>query len=427
VYGLRPLWAQKPATPGGADETLILYPLFNYQRRPDGWSWSVFSLINAQSVALDPRSSATRGFDLWPFYFSRQTGVPETSYYAVFPLFGDVPYRFGQDRWTWALFPLYGRFEKRGVSTTTAPWPFVKVLRGEGNRGYELWPIFGWRAKPGVYREYFYLWPLGYRRERVEERGTQIDAGFLPFYALSTGPDGRSETYVWPFFGTTVRTSPVPYRETRYFWPLFVQGRGDDRFVNRWGPFYTHSNVKGVDKTWVAWPLWRTQRFTDAGIVETRRQLAYFLFHDTTQQRAGRPDAGTARKTHVWPLLSFWDNGAGRRQVQALSPFEVFFPHNENVRLIYTPLVALYRYDRTPAGERRHGLLWDFITWRRAPQESEWHLGPLFGATRQGAQRRYSVGAGLFGVERRAEGRGWRWFAFEFKRRDASRAPAASP
>ena len=26
-----------------------------------------------------------------------------------------------------------------------------------------------------------------------------------------------------------------------------LQGRGDDRLVNRWGPFYTHSIAKGID------------------------------------------------------------------------------------------------------------------------------------------------------------------------------------
>jgi len=187
------------------------------------------------------------------------------------PIGGAVANRFGMDRLTWVLFPVYARFEKRNVTTTTTPWPFVKVLRGEGNHGLAVWPLFGWRAKEGSYREQFYLWPLIYKDEHaLWQPKPDVDFGFLPFYASETSAAATSETYLWPFFGYTDRTAPVHYHETRYFWPFLVQGRGDAIYINRWGPIYTHSIRKGVDKTWILWPLWCHRTWTEAGLNQNR-------------------------------------------------------------------------------------------------------------------------------------------------------------
>jgi hypothetical protein len=102
----------------------------------------------------------------------------------------------------------------------------------------------------------------------------------------------------------------------------------------------------------------------------------------------------------------------------------VFFPHNKTVRLVYSPLFALYRYDRPAPGRVSHSALWDLVTWRRdvATREREFHVGPLFGAQRRGDEKRYALLGGTLGWERRADG-GWRIFAFEYKRRAA---PAAA-
>jgi len=43
--------------------------------------------------------------------------------------------------------------EQHGVTTTATPWPIIKIVRGDGNHGFSLWPLFGWRAKAGVDHE----------------------------------------------------------------------------------------------------------------------------------------------------------------------------------------------------------------------------------------------------------------------------------
>src|SRR5690606_20515664 len=145
---------------------------------------TIFNLIN-----FDTSSGHHEQFNIWPIYFSRDTGVEETSYRAVFPIYGDITQRFSQDRMSWVLFPLYGRFENRGETTTTVPWPFLKLVSGEDRHGVELWPLAGQRGHEGVYSDKFLLWPLIYRKETGLNTDTpSLKAGVLPFYALDRAP-----------------------------------------------------------------------------------------------------------------------------------------------------------------------------------------------------------------------------------------------
>ncbi|MGA3008011.1 MAG: hypothetical protein ABSE59_08990 [Opitutaceae bacterium] len=375
----------------------------------------MFSLINCAR----PRPGTPdkeRSFDLWPFYFSRQTGEPASSYHALFPVVGAVQDRFfGMDESSWILFPLYGRFEKNHVVTTTAPWPFLRVTQGEGNHGFGLWPLFGWRAKDGAYHEQYYLWPFLFKNERaLWSPQPEVKSGVLPFFYLEREPGSISKSYFWPFFGYTDRTAPYHYHETRYFWPALVQGRGDDRYLNRWGPFYTHSIVKGRDKTWVLWPLWRQTCWDEAGLAQTKTTLLYFLYWSLTERSPAHPQWPPARRTSLWPLFTLWDNGAGRRQVQVPSPFEPYFPTNGSIRLVYNPLTAVYRYDRSAPGAVRQDFLFSFVTYQREPGRTEFHFGPFFKVQRAPEAARISLLGGLLGLSRHSGGTGWHLFAFDF-------------
>ena len=412
--GVRPFYVWRKNTAGETTEASVLYPLFIYRAGPGGSHWSVFSMINSAS----PRPGTEdkyHAFDLWPVYFSRQTGDPATSYHAFFPIVGTVKNRIGQDSWSWVLFPLYGRFEKNNVTTTTAPWPFVKIMRGEGNRGIALWPLFGWRAKDGAYRDQYYLWPLIYKNEHaLWKLQPEVRLGVLPFYTREQDADVISEDYLWPFFGYTDRTAPFRYHETRYFWPLFVQGRGDERYLNRWGPFYTHSIVKGRDKTWVLWPLWRQIRWDAAGLAQTKTTVLPFLYWSLTERSLARPQLPPARHTSLWPLFTVWDNGAGQRQVQVLSPLDSFFTTNETIRLVYTPLFAIYRYDRRAPGTVRQDFLFNLITYQREPGQSEFHFGPFLKVQRNAGTTRVSFLGGLLGLKHSEDRLAWLPFVFDF-------------
>jgi hypothetical protein len=432
--GLRPFWAQTVDAKGALRSASLLYPLFSYSADEEHYTWSVFQLVNRSGRRADapPRTSELgpqETFDVWPFWFSRTSGAPELRYRGLFPLAGTVRGHLGYERIAWTLFPFFTETEKHGAITRGTPWPFVRTTTGAA-QGFALWPLVGRLERPGVARDEFWLWPLAYRSERAPAPDAPAGTpptrrfGVLPFYARAEGPGFRGEDFLWPFFGHTERTSPQPYQEKRFFWPLLVQGRGPDHYVNRWAPLYTHSVIKGYDKTWLAWPLWREAQWTADGVAQTKSQLLWFLYWSHEQRSLARPDAAPASLRHVWPLFSAWDNGAGRRQWQALSPFGVFFPHAEKVNESWSPLFAVVRHDQRAPGDARTSLLWDAITWeRRAPERTtEFHLGPLLAVTTQPAEQRVALGRGLLGMKRAPGERAWRLFWLDFPAKPATSA-----
>jgi len=390
AVGFRPFYAR--ITGGGKVQTDILFPLYLHRKYPDHYKWSILELINGEGVDASVTQAGgpkDKHFDIWPFYFSHETDDPVDTYHALLPIFGTMKYRLGFDRLSWVLFPVYVQAVKRETTTTYAPWPILRFVKGEAN-GFAVWPLIGITKGPGPARHNFYLWPLIW--DNVLEPapsapdgsapGTEV--GFLPFYTRETAPGYVSVNYLWPFFGHSERTIPYRYSEERYLWPFFVQGRGDDRLVDRWGPFFTHSNIKGTDSRWIGWPFWHRTEFADDDIEQRKTQFFYFVYWSLEESSVSRPRAPHAYKTHYWPLLSVWDNGAGSRQAEFPSVFEVFFPDNPDMREVWTPLFTLYRYDHKPTGETRTSLLWNALTWRRDATDGlvEFHVGPLLGMRR---------------------------------------------
>lgn len=426
VSGFRPLYVQRHLPDGTLAEVTVLYPLYYWRDYGDYYKWSIFSLINRynRKAGLGPDVNPEgRTLDIWPFYFSRQGPDAQSSYEGFFPIAGSIQGFLGYDRVQWVLFPLWGQSEKANATTTYTPWPIIRNITG-AEHGFAVWPLFGHVERPGVFTRKYFLWPLTWNNtiqpsdDKPPGTPPKREVGFLPFYTAEHGPDIVSENYLWPFFGYTDRVAPYRYHETRYFWPFLVQGRGDNLYVNRTGPFYTHSIRKGVDKTWVMWPLWRRMTWTDEDLVQTKTQFFYFLYFDAEQRSASNPGIPPARKTFFWPFCSIWDNGAGRRQFQAPGLFDVFFPDNENIRESWTPLTVLIRHSETPDGAARTSLLWNAVTWQRAPGEggSQFHLGPLLEVERKPEGRRIALGSGLIGLKR-SPGGGWHLFCMEFSRR----------
>ena len=423
VQGFRPVYLHTVTIE--QETSHLFYPLFTWQKKGDDRSFSFFQLINF-SRETEAGQPTQRNFDVWPFYFSHETAEPGESYRAFFPFGGTIRHRLGKDRFSFVLFPLYAEVEKNEVRTTHAPWPFLRFIDGAGARGFEFWPLFGQQGRPGDYDSQFYLWPLVYRSAKhLSEPQPTVSFGALPFYTRDTAPGSISETYAWPFFGYTHRTEPDHYDEQRYFWPLLVQAKGDQRTVNRWAPLYTHSVIKGYDKTWLGWPVFRHATWADDGIAQEKNQVLFFLYWSLTQRSTTNPAAAPAHKTHLWPLLSSWDNGAGRRQLQLLSPFEVFFPTNEPIRQLYSPLVALYRFEQFAPNDTRHSILFSLLTWKSSPREKEFHFGPLFHSRSSPQQARVDLGLGLFSWSRPPGADRWKLSLFDFHPKKHTKALAA--
>ena len=147
------------------------------------------------------------------------------------------------------------------------------------------------------------------------------------------------------------------------------------------------------------------------------------LYWSLEQRDPRRPSAAPAYKRHLWPLFSAWDNGAGQRQFQLFSPLEVFFPHSEPVRELYSPLFAVYRWERTAPDDSRGSFCWGLLSWHAAPARREFHLGPLFSREATATQSRLALGHGLLAWRRDAPGGRWRFLMFDFHPAPVQTAP----
>jgi len=407
--GVRPFWVTRSNPATGRIRTTILYPLMTVRRDPGARSWSILNIINSADD-----SAGDRHFDVWPFYFSRVTDDPATTYRAFFPIAGEVRDRLFRERIKWRLFPLYFETEANGVIARSYLWPFVRTASGAGVDRFALWPFFGWKRVEGISDQNFAVWPFYYHNRTGLDQEAPVEAlGVLPFYTSEQSADLDSRTYLWPFFGyTDDRRAPEVYHETRYFWPFLVQSQGSNVQRNRWAPFYTWSLRNGREKRWWLWPLVRREQWADGGLERIQTRVLWFLFRGETQRSL--TSGAAASKSHLWPLYSRWDNGAGHRQLQVLSVLTPVFPTNEGIQLQWEPLFSLYRKDsQETAGTARTSLLFDFLTWRTAPGESEFHLGPLLSLTREDSAREIELAGGLLRLSRDPDS-GWRSFWFDF-------------
>src|SRR5207253_830839 len=89
--GFRPFWVQFNTPAGDFRSATFLYPLFSYSVDENTYKWSLFELVrqwDRRATAAAPKSpfEERTEFEVFPFWFSRQTGDPEMSYRGLFPI-----------------------------------------------------------------------------------------------------------------------------------------------------------------------------------------------------------------------------------------------------------------------------------------------------------------------------------------------------
>jgi hypothetical protein len=372
ILSIRPFWTSFEDLKTGTSSSHLLYPLASWNDNETTQSGSISNLI--QYRRNEQRDQTF--FQAFPFIFSYQSPEPNDSYFAVWPVGGVLKNRLFRDRISFAAWPLYVRTVKGDEVRTHTPYPFIQRLEGPQSRGFGLWPFYGHFERDNDYEHSWAAWPLHYHyRDNLDEEVPYVRFGILPFYHSETAAGLNSKTFGWPFFGYTREWDPRPqYSENRYFWPFLIQGRGEEKYVNRWLPVYSNETSPGREKKWYAWPFLKKEIFTQPGLKRDRTSVLFFVYKDEKQHFNNT----TARLTTIWPLAGYWNDGNGNRQLQALDPLTVFFPRNEKVKENWSPLFAVYRFDER-MGNRRHSILWDMIAWESDIEGLKaLYLGPLY-------------------------------------------------
>lgn len=226
-YGLRPLFSirREEKTFSGKGNSSGLSAGIRARRRRGGCGFSLSTII-IKAYLLTARKRAIINSSL---SFSGAGRKRRVTISLFFPLGGQLNRWLGRDRIRFFLFPLYADTTKGDYRSWYVLWPFLSYGRGEGERAYRFWPLFGHGYKVGEYSKSFILWPIfNFQRTGLDTENPSEVLMILPFYAYQRSPEKRTEAILWPFF-TYTDNKRGGYKEWHLPWPIFSRTRGEDR------------------------------------------------------------------------------------------------------------------------------------------------------------------------------------------------------
>lgn len=382
-------WSHEPGVENVSWD--CLYPVITYDRYGPEWRLQVFQLLRFTGGATQEAAS-TRSFTLVPFFwFRRSAQEPALNYSAVWPFYGSLQKRLFRDEVRFVMWPTYVQTRRRGVVTDNYLAPFVHIRRGDGLRGWQVWPFYGTEHQavttrtngfgevetaPG-HASRFVLWPFYSAAELgVGSTNPITQRTLLPFLSLHTSPARDRSLYAWPFGPVFLRDRERDYRQVSFLFPLFAFARGPGKQAARVWPLYGITRYPESQSQFAAWPLYLRKDTRSEGLERHTTRVGLFLYTDleTRDRRTGQ----TVRRTDLWPLFAARRDRAGNERFQVLALLEPLLPANESIRRLYSPLWALWRSEHRPAtGTQTRALLWNLYREERRPGAKKCSL--LFG------------------------------------------------
>lgn len=385
----------------------LLYPVITYDRYGPESRLQVFQLLRFTGGATQD-AARTRSFTLVPFFWFRRSAEDSSlNYGAVWPFYGTLQKRLFRDEVRFVMWPAWVQTRRRDVVTDNYLVPFVHSRRGEGLRGWQVWPLYGTEHKevttrtngfgdvevvPGHDRR-FVLWPFYSAADLgVGSTNPITQRTLLPFYSVQRSPAKDREIYGWPFGPAFLEDRELDYRQTSFLFPVFAYARGPGKQALRLWPVYGTTRYAQSHSSFAAWPLYYHKDTMSEPLERHTTRIAFFLYTDieTRDRRTGK----TTRRSDLWPLFAARRDAAGNERFQMLAVLEPLLPANESVRRLYSPLWSVWRSERNlGAGTASQSLLWNLYRHETRPGGKKCSL--LFG---------------LFQYQSTPEGRHWRLF-----------------
>lgn len=440
-FNVSPLYRQRVADDGTVLEVDVLWPIFHYERTPEGGDDFRIRPIYRRVTEPEQRDfvdlAAVEHQFLWPFGRIRHDAEQQTG--RLFPLFwyrhreNDLGLR--ESDW-YALFPfLWGGSREDGEETYFGVFPFYADLPDfltYERLTFVLWPLYTRTERWGRIGHVF-LWPLagfgygpdGYRWHRFLPLWSWIDTAkrryrsvLWPFVIWGTEnlhtTDPVHRWLVWPLIGRqwsgTVSAWTVLFPLFQYIgiegralkldvlWPIFRFQEDHSEFTPLWQwwvwPLVAHTVTDRQD-SWVwLWPLIWWRRFWDPEDVERHRIVVPFYW----DIRRDAEDGGHEHFLKLWPLFHRASerspDGATRGEWNLLSPLP-------------------WTLGLIPGVDEAYGWIWTLANGqRRAADDTSFHLAAhLYSTRRRGEVRQTSVPF-LFNYEGDRSGGTLRLFQF---------------
>ena len=463
MFVFRPLFSHEDEGPGSTRWTFrALWPLITIQRNDESRRVRIFPIIwyrnRVGGLTGQEKEEFDKDFWILPFMLTGSDSQ-EGKYFALWPAGGMVKGIFGKKYIRFVLWPLWVEGQDKNYHSWNVPWPIFGIWRGPDQRGWRLWPIYGVNAREGRFRRVFFLWPLGHHWQT----GLDTDApgevwAFIPFWAKIENKHLRYVTVLWPFFSRK-HDRKSNFVEWHCPWPIFSRAVGPGVRGLKIFPFYSHRFTGSRSDRTILWKLWhwntasgrkkRTTRISSLFIFQHLRDEWIEIEEDgkiirvapplalrnaaLAAARTGRnPDAAGRKErpvpegqiksrvhTLLWPLFRYRREAGGEKFFTLLEPW--WWRNSEIWDRHYGPFVTLYRYQRFADGTKEERALFNLYAHRRSPSQRRVRLFPVFDYRREGEEvadyKRFRILGGIFGYERRGQGKRVRFLWIPIGRR----------
>lgn len=368
-YALRPLF-YRAADEENVSRTDVLYPVFGHRKDKE---FTSFHLIHLLSYDFGKRETGSSNrFYLFPFLFYGEE--EQGRYMAFFPFGGTLYNWFGRDRISFTLFPLYGRTERKNTRIDNVLWPFFARINGENESGYKFWPIYGQSSKQDVYRKRFFLWPVFFS----ESTGLDTDAPMevraaWPFYLSKESPETSYRSALWPFFSKT-QNHVKDYQVWNAPWPFVRVIKGEKHHGLKILPFFADETMDVKRQRWYLWPIYKVEEM-QTDLLESRRdRILFFLYSDRHEIKYETGDS--MRRIDLWPLFGYnMKNGVSHLHVFSL--IEPFFPGNQSIERLWSPLWRIYQLKWDQQGHSVVSLFWNLYWYEKQSDKVAWEFFPF--------------------------------------------------
>lgn len=390
------IWASPPVFSYTLDEETefeefdFVYPLLTYDRFGSDYRFQLFQLFSfAGGEALT--GTNVHRFTLFPLYFQQRSAMPEKNYTALVPIYGRLKGRFFRDEARFILLPIYIQSRKRDVVTDNYLYPFFHLRRGNGLKGWQVWPLIGSEHKEVTFKtniweeteivaghdKFSALWPIYFNQKTgIGTTNAARLRAVLPLFSMVRSPLRDSTTAPWPLGVTYTVDREKNYTERGIPWPIVVFARGENRNINRIWPLYSRARSDTLESTSYLWPVYKRNRITSEPLDRRRTRIMVFLYSDVLQKNT--ETGGSSRRADFWPLFTARRDFNGDKSLQILAFLEPILPNNKSIPRNYSPLWSLWRSQKNgETGATGYSLLWNLYRHEAAPETKK--LSLLFG------------------------------------------------
>ena len=271
----------------------------------------------------------------------------EKTEFGWFPFYGNIHSFSIFDQFQFFLWPLWMKTERDGSVSRHVLFPFLGWTKGEGRRGWRVWPLAGHQWHEGYYDRWFVLWPFfHFHRNRLWTSTPETKWMFWPLFGRTRAGEFRAWTFLWPFFGYSHGGEPG-FWALDFPWPFIRLQHGPDE-LRRWRfwPLFSYLRAGSLEAWDFLWPIIRRQK-ERYPLIERDSFFFFPLWQSFVERDLEKDLESTWRK--LFPLFQYETSGDWRR---GSFPTLDFFQRNELIDRHFSWLWKLWEWEAE--GTRLH-------------------------------------------------------------------------